>query len=225
MRRSGDAMRRHSAGCDLAAGVPATDRGARSARSILYSAVVSVADDERRLVRAAAAGDEDAFAILMRRHEGRVRATCLRIVGNPTAADDCVQEAFAQAWRALGRFDGRSLFGTWLYRIAANAALQALRRRRPGEVLVDELPAGLASKVPGPDIDRVDRERVRAIVRLRLLELPETLRVPVVLRDVEEWSNDEIADALGVTLAAAKARIHRGRLQLRVLLAGDFPDR
>lgn len=201
------------------------DRRARSARPILYSAVVSVADDERGLVRAAAAGDEDAFAVLMRRHEGRVRATCVRIVGNPTAADDCVQEAFTQAWRALGRFDGRSLFGTWLYRIAANAALQALRRRRPEEVLVDELPAGTASNVPGPDIDRVDRERVRAVVRLRLLELPETLRVPVVLRDVEEWSNDEIAEALGVTLAAAKARIHRGRLQLRALVAGEFPDR
>jgi len=186
---------------------------------------VSVADDERGLVRAAAAGDGDAFAVLMRRHEGRVRATCLRIVGDPTAADDCVQEAFAQAWRAVGRFDGRALFGTWLYRIAANAALQMLRRRRPEEVLVDELPVAIASNAPGPDIDPFDRERVRSVVRLRLLELPETLRVPVVLRDVEEWSNDEIADALGVTLAAAKARIHRGRLQLRALLANDFPDR
>ncbi len=182
-------------------------------------------DDERALVRAAATGDEDAFADLVRRHEGRVRAICARILANdPASIDDCVQDTFSQAWRALARFDGRSLFGTWLYRIASNEALQTLRRRRPEELLVDEMPVSIRARTPGPGIERIDRERVRATVRARLLELPESLRVPVVLRDIEEWSNEEIAQALELSLPAAKARVHRGRMRLRVLLAADFPE-
>ena len=195
-------------------------------RSSVYSAAVTPGDDERALVRAAATGDQDAFADLVRRHEGRVRATCGRILANdPASTDDCVQDTFTQAWRALARFDGRALFGTWLYRIASNEALQALRRRQPHELLVDEMPLSTRAQTPGPGIERIDRERVRATVRSRLLELPESLRVPVVLRDIEEWSNEDIAAALELSLPAAKARIHRGRMRLRELLAADFPER
>ena len=176
-------------------------------------------------MQAAAGGDADAFAVLMARHAGRVRATCLRIVRDPVEVDDCVQNCFLNAWRALDRFDGRSQVGTWLYRIAANEALQALRRRRSQEILVDELPADAVSNAPGPSIERIDADRVRGIVRARLMELPDSLRIPVVLRDVEEWSNVEIADALGLSLPGAKARIHRGRMRLRELLATDFPER
>lgn len=161
----------------------------------------------------------------MRRHEGRVRATCARILGDAGSPDDCVQDTYTKAWKALPAFGQRSSFGTWLYRIAANEALQALRRRRPQEVLVDELPDSSDARTPGPGIERLDRERVREIVRTRLFELPDVLRVPVVLRDVHEWSNEEIAEALGVSLPAAKARIHRGRMRLRQSLAADLPDR
>ncbi len=180
---------------------------------------------EHDLVAAAAAGDADAFADLVRRHGPRVRATCLRIVGDDAGADDCAQDAFAKAWRALGGFDRRSAFATWLYRIATNEALQAVRRRRPQEVLVEEAPAAAVSREPGPGIDRIARAEVRDVVRRRLLELPEMLRIPVVLRDVEEWSNEEIATALELSVPAAKARIHRGRMRLRELLAQDFPER
>ncbi len=186
---------------------------------------MSASGSESDLVAAAAAGDADAFAALMRTNEGRVRATCRRILGDATATEDCAQDTFTNAWRALSRFDRRSAFATWLYRIAANEALQALRRRRPLEVLTGEPPPDAASDTPGPGIERIDRAEVRAVVRRRLLELPDALRIPVVLRDVEEWSNEEIAVALGLSVPAAKARIHRGRMRLRELLPVDFPDR
>ena len=197
----------------------------RVSAPLVYSGRVEGSDQERALVRSAAAGDAASFATLMRAHEGRVRATCARILGDAGSPDDCVQEAFAKAWKALPTFGERASFGTWLYRIAANEALQALRRRKPQEVLSDELPDCSGAQTPGPGIDRLDRERVRAIVRCRLLELPDALRVPVVLRDVHEWPNEEIAEALGLSLPAAKARIHRGRMRLRELLAADLPDR
>ncbi len=186
---------------------------------------MSTSESESDLVAAAAAGDADAFASLMRTHEGRVRATCRRILGDATATEDCTQDTFTNAWRALSRFDRRSAFATWLYRIAANEALQALRRRRPLEVLTDEPPLDAASDIPGPGIERIGRDEVRAVVRKRLLELPDALRIPVVLRDVEDWSNEEIATAIGLSVPATKARIHRGRMKLRALLALDFPDR
>ena len=197
----------------------------RASAALVYSGPVEASDQEQALVRSAAAGDAASFETLMRRHEGRVRATCARILGDAGSPDDCVQDAFTKAWKALPAFGGRSSFGTWLYRIAANEALQTLRRRKPREILVDELPDGSGPQTPGPGIDRLDRERVRAIVRNRLFDLPEALRVPVVLRDVHEWSNEEIAEALGLSLPAAKARIHRGRMRLRALLAVDLPDR
>ena len=197
----------------------------RALAPLIYSGRMEASDQEQALVRSAAAGDAASFATLMRRHEGRVRATCARILGAAGSPDDCVQDAFTKAWKALPTFGERSSFGTWLDRIAANEALQAIRRRKPQEILVDELPDSFGAQTPGPGIDRLDRERVREIVRNRLFELPDALRVPVVLRDVHEWSNEEIAEALGVSLPAAKARIHRGRMRLRELLAVDLPDR
>jgi RNA polymerase sigma-70 factor (ECF subfamily) len=185
---------------------------------------VDQARDDDALVQAAKTGDERAFESLVAQHRGRIRATCARILSDPASCDDCEQQTLMQAWRALARFDGRSRFSTWLYRVAANEALQILRRRRPQELLVDDLPPLAADDAPGPGIEGVERERVRMIVRRRLAELPDTLRVAVVLRDIEEWSNEEVAEALGVSVPAAKARIHRGRMRLRELLVADLPE-
>lgn len=202
--------------------VAATGGLARGASWVILAAV----DEEEAAIDAARGGDEAAFAMLVRGHEGRVRATCRRILNDASMVEDCAQRAFTSAWRALGRFDGRARFSTWLYRIATNEALQMRRRERPDELLVDELPADArAARVAGPDTARLEREELRAIVRARLAELPDGLRIPVILRDVEEWSNEEIARELGLSLPAAKARIHRGRLLLRALLAQDLPER
>jgi RNA polymerase sigma-70 factor (ECF subfamily) len=188
--------------------------------------------DEQALVRLAIAGDPTAFEQLARRHGGRIRAVCDRILAGLSVVDDCVQESLTSAWRSLAGFDNRSLLSTWLHRIAVNEALQLLRRRRPREVPFDHLGGegdaerpGVWASRPGPDLGGIDDSVLRDAVRQRLLELPDYLRVAVALRDVEEWSNEEIARTLGLTLAATKARIHRGRLRLRATLGADFPER
>ena len=118
-------------------------------------------------------------------------------------------------------------FSRWLYRISVNEALQLLRRRNRGEVLVAELPAG---SLVGADegevtIARIDGEREQRLVNDRLAELPSGLGLPVMLRDIEGLTNEQVARALDLSPPATKARIHRGRLRLRELLAEDFPDR
>ena len=88
------------------------------------------AAEERRLVTSAADGSSAAFEQLYRRHVARIHALCLRMTGNVATAEDCMQEAFVQAWRNLGQFETRSTFGTWLHRIAVNTVLQQVRRRQ-----------------------------------------------------------------------------------------------
>ena len=192
-------------------------------RATLYSVAVAV-DSDAELVHAARGGDESAFAELVRRHEHRVFGVCRRMLADSREAEECAQDAFVQAWRHLDRFAERAQLSTWLHRIAVNEALQRLRRRRVVEVGLDEhvgvvdLMRRVDDWSTRPDIHAQDAA-FRAHLDHRLIELPDPLRVAVVLRDVEGLSNQEVADALELSLAAAKARIHRGRMQLRAELS------
>ena len=166
---------------------------------------------------AAQRGDRAALDALLRRHYDRVHAVCRRITGNPADAADAAQEALIAIVRGLPRFDGRSAFGTWAYRVAANASLDELRRRRrrPVTALDDE-------RHPEP----VDHGAHRAVddVAARLTDgpaldaalaaLPEDFRLPVVLRDVADLDYAEIATVLHVPVGTVKSRIARGRAHL-----------
>ncbi len=196
----------------------------RSARSAtVYSAVVGEVSDSE-LVHAAQRGNAEAFAELVGRHEHRVYGVCWRILADAREAEECAQDAFVQAWRNLDRFAERAQLSTWLHRIAVNEALQRLRRRRVVEVNLDdhlgvlELMRPVTDWSTRPDV-RAENTAFRAYLNDRLLQLPDPLRVAVVLRDIEGLSNREVADALELSLPAAKARIHRGRMQLRVELS------
>jgi RNA polymerase sigma-70 factor (ECF subfamily) len=129
------------------------------------------------------------------------------------------QDAFVQAWRNLDSYRGDSRLFTWLYRIGVNAALARTRRKR--HVTVDVSALEHVASEEGvrnlPESAALRRDLRRRIVAA-LAELPYEYREAVVLRDVAGLSNVEVADAIGVGLAAAKSRIHRGRLQLRELL-------
>jgi RNA polymerase sigma-70 factor (ECF subfamily) len=188
---------------------------------------------EARLVQASKSGDTAAYGELVRRHQDRVFNVCWRICGNRTEAEDLAQETFVKAFEAIGRFDGRARFYTWLFRIAANLAISAGRRERraktvsldrgPRLVEQDEAPAGerLAAETPTPEEMAMDREAQKLVVSA-LAELDEEYRVVVTLRDLESLSYEEIAEVLELPVGTVKSRLHRGRLALRERLAPLF---
>ena len=178
--------------------------------------------DERALIARARAGDESAFAQLVTEHSARVYGALRRFGLDPQEADEVAQEVFLRAWRGLARFEERSQFSTWLYRIAFNEAQRRLARRppptafsRPGdEDAIAALPDAIGA---GPQARTLDREFEQMLERA-LAELPADLRAAVVLRDLEGLSTEEAAAVAGVRQAAFKSRLHRGRMQLRALL-------
>jgi RNA polymerase sigma-70 factor (ECF subfamily) len=192
---------------------------------------MSVDDADRELVASATAGDEGAFAALVRRHAGAMYRVALRMTGNPSDAEEVLQEAFAQAHRKLDSFRGEARFSTWLYSIAVRTVL--LRRRaarsRPGERPLDDyLPRfdenGTYARL---DLDYSTAARADALVERRQLaraalafvaELPELYRAAFVLRDLEELDTEETAALLGIDVATVRQRLHRARLMLRARL-------
>jgi RNA polymerase sigma-70 factor (ECF subfamily) len=170
-------------------------------------------------VRAAQGGDRAALDLLLRRHYDRLYALCRRMTGDDADAADACQEGLLAIVRGLGSFDGRSAFGTWAYRVTANACLDELRRRRrrpePG------LPEG-AGEVASP-VDAVEGMTVRLDVDQALQKLPTDYRAAVVLRDVCGLSYEEIAQTLGIPPGTVRSRIARGRNALMPLLGPSGP--
>jgi RNA polymerase sigma-70 factor (ECF subfamily) len=186
------------------------------------------------LVDAATAGDDDALDALLRRHHPRIQGICLRLTGNRADADDACQEALLALVRGLNRFDGRSTFATWAYRVTTNTCLDELRRRRrrPIPGLPDDLgrsgpvtggtglggdpgPSGPVSGDHGGTVaDRLD-------IDAALARLAPEFRVAVVLRDLCGLSYAEIAEVIDVPVGTVRSRIARGRALLLPHLAGS----
>jgi RNA polymerase sigma-70 factor, ECF subfamily len=166
---------------------------------------------EPRLLERAQAGDLEAFAEFVRTFERRIRTVCYRLLDDARDVDEAVQDTFVQAWRNLQRFRGEAAPSTWLYRIAVNEALQRRRRK--------SLPTGeLHETTASSGEDAYAAADARAFLIERLRALPIEYRTAVVLRDIEGLSNEEVARVLGISLPAAKSRIHRGRMRLRAEL-------
>lgn len=171
--------------------------------------------DDTTLVAAAQGGDQRALEILLDRHLDRIHAVCRRITGRAQDADDATQEAMIGIVRGLHRFDGRSAFATWAYRIATNAALDELRRRkrRPALHIVHD------DGDPVELVDPMSQRRVDAVVErltidAALDDLAPEFRTAVVLRDVIDLDYAEIAEVLDIPIGTVKSRIARGRGQL-----------
>jgi RNA polymerase sigma-70 factor, ECF subfamily len=170
-------------------------------------------DREGVLVARARDGDVEAFETLVVRHADRVHAVVLRFGVGRTDAEEVVQDVFVRAWRGLERFEGRAKLSTWLYRIAFNEAHRRLKRRgRAREVAA--LDEELADDGPSPHA-RAETAELRRLLERALRELPERLRAPVVLRDIEGLTTEEAASVMGLREAAFKSRLHRGRVALR----------
>jgi RNA polymerase sigma-70 factor, ECF subfamily len=185
---------------------------------------------DQTLAARAAAGDAAAFEAIVDRYQARVFRLACRLTSD-TDAPDVLQETFLQVYRHLPSFRGESQFGTWLYRIASNAALmhRRARRRRPAEPLDAFLPRfdaqGQHAATPvelqvASRVDELlDRQALAQKARDALARLPDLYRDAFVLRDLEEMSTSEVATALGIEPAAVRQRVHRARLMLRGYLS------
>jgi RNA polymerase sigma-70 factor (ECF subfamily) len=176
---------------------------------------------EEELIARAASGDGAAFSDLMAMHESRMFAVALRMCANREDAQDCLQDAMIRIYRSIAGFKAQSSFSTWVYRITMNTCLDELRRRKVrGAASLDGL---LESGWSPSDEDDVPEKHAVASEQRRTLDkaiadLPEDMRAAVVLRDIQGFSYDEIADMLAANIGTVKSRISRGRERLRQVL-------
>ena len=177
-----------------------------------------LSDDE--LVAAAQGGDRSAMDQLLRRHYDRIYAVCRRVTGGINDADDACQEALIKITRSLPRFDGRATFSTWAYRIATNASLDELRKRKRRPSLHSMNRHSDGSDGAEPDVvdpmavKRIDAIDDRLAIDEALGELSDDFKAAVVLRDVVDLDYDKIADVLQIPIGTVKSRIARGRAAL-----------
>jgi RNA polymerase sigma-70 factor (ECF subfamily) len=172
-------------------------------------------------VTAAQGGDRGALDQLLRRHYDRVHAVCRRITGHDADAADAAQDAMIAIVRNLDRFDGRSSFGTWAYRIATNASLDELRRRkrRPVPTSSDDDEHSYREHADPDSGARVEAIGDHLALDAALRTLSDEFRLPVVLRDVADLDYAEIAEVLDIPAGTVKSRIARGRAALAKALS------
>lgn len=189
------------------------------------------------LIARAKGGDFDAFEELVGRYQDKVYRLAFRFVRNETEAKEIVQDTLLSVWRKLDGFKGDSAFGSWLFRVTANAALMRLRsQRRHAEVSTEELPQGFLDtpqSVYGqvlsqgenwarrPD-DELQSEELRGKIQAAVDELPEIYRTVFLVRDVDGLSTEETAEALGLSVPTVKTRLHRARMALRETIGTYF---
>lgn len=184
-------------------------------------------DDDLSHLESLRRGDPAAFEILVRTYGGRMLVVARRFFSSDDEARDAVQDAFLSAFKALSKFDGRSQLGTWLHRIVVNAALMKLRssRRHPEQSIDKLLPQFMddghrASPTPRWKnvASEMEKAETRQIVREQISRLPENYRTVLLLRDIEGYDTETVAQMLETTGPAIKVRLHRARQALRTLL-------
>jgi RNA polymerase sigma-70 factor, ECF subfamily len=168
-------------------------------------------DWEGALVGRARAGDVRAFERLYREHVGRVYGLCLRMTRDPAMAEDCTQETFINAWKALARFETRSSMATWLHRIAVNVALS---RRRKASVILESTCSDDEDEAIESDWTLETPLEVNEI-EAAIERLPQGARDVLVLHAIYGYSHQEAAQMLGVAEGTCKAQLHRARGLLR----------
>lgn len=186
---------------------------------------------EQELVSRARAGDTAAFEQLMLDNQDRVYTLCLRMTGNREDALDLAQETFLNAWRGLSSFQGNSSFSTWVYRLASNACIDFLRKRKrrqqgesPHSLDDEEAPLPEPADPRGSPEEELERRELRRAVERGLQALPDHHRQVLVMRELSGMSYQEIGAVLDLDLGTVKSRIARARLALKKFLVqeGNF---
>ena len=178
----------------------------------------SARDRDFELARRAGAGDAEAFEQLYTLHHRRVYSLCLRMLQNPTEAEDLAQDVFIQLFKKIGMFRGESAFTTWLHRLTVNQVLMHFRKKgvRVEQTTEDgEMPAQVAAGTEDharmPVVDRIALDHAIA-------KLPPGYRAVFILHDVEGYEHEEIAVMLGVAAGTSKSQLHKARMKLRSIL-------
>jgi RNA polymerase sigma-70 factor (ECF subfamily) len=189
-------------------------------------------DRDVRLLERLRRGDQEAFTELVEGNTARLLAVAQRILRNEHDARDAVQEAFLMAFKGLPAFNGSAKLSTWLHRIAVNACLMRLRRRKHrAEASIDDLlprfdESGHWADAPGrlaaSSDELLERRETRVAVRRCIDQLPETYRTVLLLRDIEDMETEAVAELLAITPNAVKIRLHRARQALRTLLEAEL---
>ena len=173
---------------------------------------------ETQLIARAQRGDEEAFAALFETHKRRVYSLCLRMLGNPTEAEDLTQEAFLQLFRKISTFRGESAFSTWLHRLAVNVVLMHLRKKGLNQISLDETENSQGEPIKrdyGDDDRRLTGSIDRIGLNRAISELPPGYRTVFVLHDVEGYEHNEIAEIMSCSIGNSKSQLHKARLKLR----------
>ncbi len=176
---------------------------------------------DTELVARSATGDVDAFGKLYEKHRRRVYSLCLRMLGNPTEAEDMTQDVFMQVYRKLGSFRGEAAFTTWLHRLTVNQILMHFRKRHvrmeaptEDEDLKELIEPGTERPQAMSVVDRVALEQAIA-------QLPPGYRAVFVLHDIEGYEHEEIAHLLGCSVGTSKSQLHKARMKLRKILRSE----
>ncbi len=192
---------------------------------------------DRELVERINTGESELLGELISRYEDRVYNLALRMMGNREDAEDVLQDTFLNVIRSLDRFQGRSSFSTWLYRVAANAALTRLRKQskqaKSEDEFLDDVYSVKRAAQAGLKLPDWSANPVRELLNDEAMEqmnraiesMPEIYRAVFVLRDVEELPTAEVAEIMDLSEAAVKSRLHRARLYLRNNLSDYFSER
>jgi len=193
-------------------------------------------ETDEELVARARNKDFGAFEELVDRYEDKIYRLAYRFVRNESEAKEILQDTFLSVWRKLDTFKGDAQFGSWLYRVAANAALMRLRaQRRHPEVSTEELPIDYLDNyghLPNtgenwakrPD-DELQSDELRRRIQQAVDELPEIYRTVFLVRDVEGLSTEETAEVLQISVPTVKTRLHRARLALRDAISHYFDQK
>jgi len=175
-----------------------------------------VGSSEEQWISAAAEGDKEAFAQLVELYQKRVFSVCYRMLGTSTAAEDAAQESFIRAFQAMAKYDPKRSFATWLLSITSHYCIDQIRKRKMQFFsLDDEKYAWLAPPAKGPNPEKctLQNEKLDQVQKM-LAELNEVDRAAVILQYWHDYSYQEIAEALGLSLSAVKSRLYRARLEL-----------
>ena len=202
---------------------------------------MTLPEAEEQLLKAALNGEAEAFDALVRPHLGLFFRVIVRILGNEGESQDALQDALLAMYKELASFSGNSRFSTWGYRVCANQALMHRRKRirRREDAIEDLMPrfaddghhiedGSLEWSQEADALDNAARNELKARIQSGLERLSDDQRAVFVLRDMEGWDTDEIAQRLGITRDLVRQRLHRARLALRALLSdfmGGLPER
>jgi RNA polymerase sigma-70 factor (ECF subfamily) len=186
--------------------------------------------DDLALIERIKHDDYRAFETLVHKYESRIYNHCLKFLNSQEDAEDVLQETFLQVYRSLDSFRGESAFSTWLFKIATNGCLMKIRKKKKVDLVSIDKPIEFDGSTlqreivdwsQNPSLQHGNDE-MRRVLDTIIAELPEDKRVVLVLKDVEGFSNQDIGQMLGMTVAAVKSRLHRARLIMRETLTRYF---